>query len=133
MIRLSHVCFHFNNISVIIVTGGAGGPSMHYSAELLSSNGTRLCSLPRLPAGRFYHVQSGLITCGGGSKKVRNTCITFSGGSWKKSHTLGERRLDSTAWASPEGVLIIGPEQTTELLTDNGRSTPSFTLKNKRK
>ena len=117
-----------------MVTGGQGATdSVQTSVELLSTNGTRLCSLPRLPAGRFYHVQSGLITCGGGSKKVRNTCITFSGGSWKKSHTLGERRLDSTAWASPEGVLIIGPEQTTELLTDNGRSTPSFTLKNKRK
>ena len=45
------------------------------------------------------------------------------------------RKIGHTAWASPQGVLIIGgaySEQTTELLNDNGGATPSFTLKNKR-
>ena len=72
-IRLSYVRFHFNNISVIMVTGGAGGPSSQTSVELLASNGTRLCSLPRLPAVRFYHSQSGLITCGCGRGSVQNS------------------------------------------------------------
>ena len=140
-IFLSYVRFHFNNISVIMVTGGKRG-SVGTSVELLASNGTRLCFLPRLPAARFYHVQSGLIACGGGTRVARFSCSTFAGGSWKKSHTLGKRREDSTAWASPQGVLIIGGnlrevrrtgDQTTELLTYNGRSTPSFKLKNMRK
>ena len=46
------------------------------------------------------------------------------------------KRHGHTAWASPQGVLIMGgvysQQQTTELLNDNGGATPSFTLMNKR-
>ena len=130
-----------NNISVVIVTGSSGNyKPAKTSVELLSSNGTRLCSLPDLPAERFYHSQSGLLTCGGGFA-AKNSCVTFAGGRWKKSHTLGKPRHDHTAWALPNGVLLIGGPRTTgdglsatstELLTDNGVSTPSFSLQNKR-
>ena len=112
---------------MIIVTGGDGGLS---SAELLHSNGTRLCSLPDLPDERRVHSQTGLITCGGGSGATQKSCITFSSGTWQESHTLTENRYGHTQWSSPDGVLLIGgygvSSGTTELLTDNGDSTPAF-------
>ena len=135
--------FNFNIISVVLVTGGLGDTeSVKKSVELLSINGTKLCSLPDLPAERFYHSQSGLLTCGGGptGTDAKTTCLTFAGGRWKKSHTLGKPRHDHSAWALPNGVLLIGGPRTTgdglsatttELLTDNGVSTPSFSLQNK--
>ena len=127
----------------MLVTGGLGAtPSVRMSVELLSSNGTRLCSLPDLPGQRFYHSQSGLLTCGGGySNSESKSCVTFDGGRWKKSHTLGQSRYGHAAWASPQGVLLIGGDdgkgskksmKTTELLTDDGSTKPSFTLANKR-
>ena len=115
-----------------MVTGGWGGTeSVKTSVELLSSNGTRLCSLPNLPEKRMYHSQTGVLACGGGSDQ--KSCSTFAGGRWKKSHTLGRSRFGHTAWASPQGVLLIGGGDplagtTTELLTDEGRTTPSFAL-----
>ena len=130
--------FNFNNITVVIVTAGYGDTeSVKTSVELLSSNGTRLCSLPDLPAERFYHSQSGLLTCGGGPTDAKTSCVTFAGGSWKKSHTLGKPRHDHTAWALPNGAVLLigGPRDSvtsTELLTDDGVSTPSFSLQNKR-
>ena len=95
------------NISVFMVTGGAGASSV--SVELLSSNGTRLCSLPNLTMQRYQHSQTGLLSCGGGTGgDVETTCETFADGRWKKSHTLGTRRQGHTAWASPQGVLLMG-------------------------
>ena len=116
-----------------MVTGGNTAETRK-SVELLSTDGTRLCSLPNLPVGRFHHTQSGLITCGGSPQTT--SCVTFSAGHWKKTHTLGRKIMGGhSAWASPRGVLIIGignPSFSgvtrTELLTDNGGSKPSFNL-----
>ena len=114
-----------------MVTGTGGALT---SVELLFLNGTRLCFLPNLPTGRRSYSQNGLITCGGNDKDLtRNhkSCVTFSAGRWKKTHTLGQKRYGHTAWASPQGVMIMGgyySKTTTELLTDNGGSTPSFNL-----
>ena len=126
--------------SAVMVTGG-NGPAGSKSVELLSSNGTWLCFLSNLPDHRDHHTQTGLITCGGGvlyrGKSERTSCVTFSAGRWKKTHTLGQKRWAHTAWASPQGVLLmgghdIGTSTTTELLTDNGDTTPSFNLGNSR-
>ena len=122
----------------MLVTGGSGAtPSVRMSVELLSSNGTRLCSLPDLPGQRFYHSQSGLLTCGGGySNSESKSCVTFDGGRWKKSHTLGQSRYGHAAWASPQGVLLMGggssSHTSTELLNNHGGATLSFTLQNRR-
>ena len=90
------------------------------SAELLSSNGTRLCALPNLPAERIDHSQTGLLTCGGHNIKggghsihggsQSRSCITLSGGQWKKNHTLalGGVRFNHAAVALPQGVLFTG-------------------------
>ena len=112
------------------------------SAELLNINGTKLCALPNLPAARNYHSQTGLLTCGGGTRSSeQKSCVKFSGGEWKKTHNLGIERFGHTAWASPLGVLLVGnsvgssvtdkermSSKTTELLTDNGDTKSSFTL-----
>ena len=60
------------------------GLKANSSTELLSSNGTRLCSLP-FP-NKFSFSQIGLIVCGG--HHLDSNCYTFSDGKWKKSHTL---------------------------------------------
>ena len=126
-----------SKFSVVIVTGGmqtlrvtrTRSSGALKSVELLYTNGTHRCFLPDLPQGRHYPSQTGLITCAssdsGGTKK---TCVTFSEGSWQHSHTLaGQGRHGNVAWASPQGVLLMGAS-TTELLTENGDTTPSFDL-----
>ena len=114
-----------------MVTGGYGSSGLT-SVELLSSDGTRLCSMPRLPAARYRHSQSGLLACGGSHiSSEYKSCVTFAGGRWKKSHTLGKRRYGLTAWASPRGVLLMGSTHsrtTTDMLTNTGRTIPSFSL-----
>ena len=152
------------NISVVLVSGGkesgSVGPASVYagvgsagkSVELVSSNGTRLCSLPNLPGERWGHSQTGIVTCGGGVGSEETSCVTFDAGSWKKTHTLGQGEWpDHTAWASPQGVMLIRSKlkpricfrvlgnacrrgsfgsTKTELLTDNGNggSTPPLNL-----
>ena len=142
----------------MLISGGkesssVGVGSAGKSVELLSSNGSRLCSLPDLPGERWRHSQTGLLTCGGdghGSSEL-TSCVTFDAGSWKKTHTLGQQWRDHTAWASPQGVMLIRSKlkpricfrvlgnacrrgsfgsTKTELLTDNGNggSTPPLNL-----
>ena len=122
----------YYKISVVMVTGGKLGWT---SVELLSTDGTRLCSLPNLPTKRYRHSQTGLVTCGGGDSRSsdQKSCVTFAAGRWKKTHTLGRRWHGHTGWASPRGVMLMGGHggnrlTTTELLTDNGGATPSFNL-----
>ena len=67
------VCFYYNDISAVLVTGGVPTNSVGTSVELLSSNGTRLCSLPNLPAPRHYHSQTGLLSCGGGGTQLKRS------------------------------------------------------------
>ena len=136
-----------------MVTGGEGAnSSVRRSAELLSSNGTRLCSLPSLPKRAKYLLsQTGLLICGFLNRHSRfstSTCHKFSDGKWNMTHKLGHKRGGHAVWASPQGVLIMGGELTpkfrslfreftpgidtsTELLTDSGGTTPSFNLANK--
>ena len=117
----------------ILVTGGYGNNMR--SVEALWSNGSSLCSLPDLPYDYYYHTQSGLVTCGGGSSTLTETsCYTFTNGVWTKSHTLRYGRSGHSSWTSPMGIVLMGGEDTgsrttTELLTDDGQSTDYFSLK----
>ena len=114
-----------------MVTGGHD-TNANTNVELLHSNGTRLCSLPNLPVFRYLHSQTGLLICGGGNDPRQRSCITFSEGSWKKTHTLrGRGRVGHNAWLVPQGVLLMGGGHsgtTTEVLTDSGQTTLSFNL-----
>ena len=115
---------------VIIITGGY--PS-YKSVEILRSNGSYWCSLPDLPDDRSLHTQSGLITCGGyNSSDIKTSCLSFSDGQWSTSHQLQHLRYRHSTWMSQHGVVLMGgggSDNTTEMLTDNGGSTPAYTLK----
>ena len=111
------------------------------SVELLSSDGTKLCSLPDLPADKYHHSQTGLVTCGGGlTSSDQKSCYTFSAGRWKKTHTLVRRRYGHTAFAFSQGVMLMGgahdhgaiSARTTEWLTDSRGAKLSITLFKKR-
>ena len=126
--------FNLHMFSVVIVTGGKDAVE---SVELLYTNGTHRCSLPDLPQGRYYPTQVGLVTCGStdDAQTQIKSCVTFSDGSWKKSHTLaGGGRAGTVGWASPQGVLLFGGwigaphSSTTELLLENGNTKPGFRL-----
>ena len=117
----------------ILVTGDVG--DNFRSVEALLSNGSSLCSLPDLPYDYYYHTQSGLVTCGGGSSTLTETsCYTFTNRIWTKSHTLRHSRYYHSSWTSHMGIVLMGGDDidsdtTTELLTDDGIPTEHFSLK----
>ena len=123
-------------ILVILVTGGIPYSIAGRSTELLHINGSRLCSLPNLPTIRYGHSQTRVTLCGDGyGGKSRTTCHTLtSSGSWVKSHNLNQRRLYHSVWSSPRGIMLLGGANTysagttTEILLENGRTTPGFRL-----
>ena len=125
-IHLSLYCI----ISAIIISG-----SISRSVEILRANGSYWCSLPDLPDdryGRFGHTQSGLVACGGWDRDTPTSCLTFSSGLWKTSHQLQHSRYLHSSWMSQHGIVLMGGSgrpTTTEILTDDGQSSPSFTLK----
>ena len=121
--------FHVMIFPAIIITGGSIGGINTYtrSVEILRGNGNYWCSLPDLPYDRRHHTQSGLITCGGyGTSDTFTSCSTFSNGQWKTTHQLQYQRYGHSSWMSPQGVVLIGGDNS-ELLTDHGGSTTSFT------
>ena len=104
------------------------------SVELLYMNGTWVCPLPSLPEPRYGHTQSGTVACGGyGGKKSARTCVTFSS-DWEESHSFDHPRYDHVAWSSPRGIVLLGganiprAPKTSEILTEDGDTTPSFRL-----
>ena len=112
----------------------AGGSVKGNTVELLNLDGSWHCSLPPLPEQRSSHTQTGLVACGGFQKNVTKSCVRFSKGEeeWKKSHTLKNQRWSHVSWDSPDGVLLMGGYgsfTTTELLTNNGDTTPGFKIK----
>ena len=99
----------------------------------MKADGTPLCSLPPLPDDRHYHIQSGLITCGGltGASK---SCLTFKEGVWTKTHNLGKTWNWHSSWTSKKhGTILLGgtyTKKSAERLTDDGKTKSVFKLKN---
>ena len=117
-------------LSVILVSGGDGDST---SVELLYINGSRICSLPDLPSSRVLHTQTGVTACGGlDGTPASTTCHTLSStGSWELSHNLDQSRQEHCAWASPQGIRLIGgrdsgAQGTSEILLENGDTSPGF-------
>ena len=125
--------YNMTTISVILVTGGSHGVGLA-SVELLHTNGSHLCSLPDLPSYRRGHSQTGVTLCGGFYSPDTTSCHTLSStGSWELSHNLAQGRADHSAWASPQGIMLIGgywrrPLETTEILLKSGDTKPGFSL-----
>ena len=119
-------------ISVILVSGGHPYDTVGRSVELLHNNGSRLCSLPDLPYTRHYHSQTGLTACGGWDAPATTSCHTLSStGSWEQTHSLDKMRRYHSAWASPQGTILLGgydSRTTSEILLENGDKKPGFSL-----
>ena len=118
------------NISVILISGGVNSGT---SVELLYTNGSRICSLPDLPFTKYQHSQTGLTACGGwGWAAAESTCHTLSStGSWGQTHSMDQSRVDHSAWDSPQGTILLGgweSRTTSEILLENGDTTPGFNL-----
>ena len=121
----------------------AGGWVKGNTVELLNLDGSWHCSLPPIPENKSRDTLTGLVACGGFQENEQKSCDRFSKGEeeWKKSHTLKESRRSHVAWNSPDGVLLMGGRDTifenttwstsTELLTNNGDTTPGFKIKYK--
>ena len=77
-----------------------------------------------------YHTQVGLTVCGGYYDVDKRNCETFVDGHWNISHNLLEPRSGHSMWQSPEGILLMGGDDsssyTTELLQVNGTSVDKF-------
>ena len=120
---------------LVLVTGGRGESGRLDSVELLNMDGTWNCPMPTMPEPRMGHTQTGPVACGGSGTAVRSSCVTFfSGGDdWVKTHNLTQDRRYHSAWASPRGVMLMGgfdhsSKTTTNILTENRDTIPSFTL-----
>ena len=122
-----------------MITGGrTNKTSITNLVQILDENGTFICNLPRLPEGRSGHSQNGLVLCGGGNISYSiSTCLTFENGSWTESYNLIEPRNVHSSWTSPIGVMLLGgkffdghfePPATSELLSEDGQSVPSFDM-----
>ena len=112
----------------------AGGEPKGNTVELLNLDGSWHCSLPPISENKSRDTLTGLVACGGFQENEQKSCDRFSKGEeeWKKSHTLKESRRSHVAWNSPDGVLLMGGRDsptTTELLTNNGDTTPGFKIK----
>ena len=62
--------------------------------------------------------------------QTKTSCLTFSPAAgadwWEASHTLQHPPVLS--WPSPEGLMMLGANKTTEILTNNGDTIESFQL-----
>ena len=130
--------FFFHIFLAILVTGGRDEDgNILKSAEVLSTNGSSLCSLPDMSQSKMQHTQSGLIACGGYDiYENRLNCSKFVSGSWVSlTENLLCDRYRHSSWINPEGdILLIGGagrfcSETTEILYQNGSSSRSFNLK----
>lgn len=94
----------------IILTGSGGNVGERSgSVEVLSANGTSLCSLPDLPYETWGHTQDGLTTCGG-TGYMQWRCYTFDTktGTWNNSYNLNEKKIYHNQWRVNEGLLLVG-------------------------
>ena len=123
---------------VFIVAGGIQGSNYMTSVEVLDTNGSSLCELPGLPTPRRGLQLNGLTACGGADRnanastqdQTKTSCLTFSPAAgedwWEASHTL--QHPPALSWQSPEGLMMLGANKTTEILTNNGDTIESFQL-----
>ena len=75
-----------------------------------------------------------MLACGGqnnGESSVYYSCTKFIDGNWETTHELLDAREWHSSWENQNGILLVGggsSKNTTELLTDDGKSVESFGL-----
>ena len=141
-IQITHH-FKISYLGIIITGSGGHVGDRSKSVEVLSADGTPLCSLPDLPHLTRGHTQHGLTTCGGTGGHIRRRCYTFdtNSGTWNVSYNLSEDRAYHTQWwdSGTQSLWLLGGSvknigvKSSELLqgqADNSDIIPSeFELK----
>ena len=123
----------------LLITGGFGTDiDDTVRSEVFVPNGWK-CNMPNLPifiGNRRMHSQSALTACGGEGyyDEPWTSCLTFNG-EWEQSHELSVERGGHVSWQSPDGIILMGGEdsknnpQSSELLSNiDTTSSPRFDL-----
>ena len=123
---------------MIVVIGGYPPAN---KAEVLNSDGTRLCHLPDLPdkhlttEKRWLASMAEGMVCGGYSNHNRNfekTCMKPQHGKWTElPWKLTQSRRASVSWKRPDGkTMLLGglSSRTSEIVSETG-SVAGFPLK----
>ena len=122
-------------ISVVLITGGMGGHNPdRWSSEIYNPVTNTSCSLSHShsPDVEHEHSQDGDLACGGYPSKT--SCLKWSpaSGTWTKSHTLRQKRMNHVSWATASGVYLIGgmiSPNTSEKVKLDGSVEEGFDLK----
>ena len=83
-----------------------------------------LAPLPSSP--RVWHTLTGNILCGGVYPGTLTSCVQLSERGWQNYSTELQRpRLAHSAWASPQGLVLLGGygNDNAELVTSTGTTT----------
>jgi len=121
----------------LIISGGYPSGSVGKSVEVYVPSSGQHCELPDLPASIYGHTMEDRRICGGGySDTTRTSCLSLTEeGTWNKTATLLEERVDHSSWASPSGIILLGgrgysssSSRTSEKIGEDGTSRYSFQL-----
>ena len=82
--------FSINILYLGLIISGGGPSSSYKSVEVFVPSTGQHCTLPDLPAGRFYCTMDGMVLCGGGDSDT--SCTTLTDAGWRTTTTLLERR-----------------------------------------
>ena len=87
----------FNIINILylglIISGSGGSSSSSYkSVEVFVPSTGQHCTLPDLPAKRYYHTMEEMVVCGGDSSETQTSCLKLTEAGWETTTTLLEGR-----------------------------------------
>ena len=105
------------------MVGGGGTTKIHKSVEVITTDGTPLCTLPDLPDDRASHTVDNHILCGG--SWTQTSCLRYVAGKWTKyRNNLKFGRYWHVSWRRQDGnVMLIGGRQsnnTSEVVSSSG-------------
>ena len=70
----------------------SGGDDRDKSVEVFLPSTGQHCTLPDLPAKRFYHTMEEMVVCGGTDSDTGTSCLSLTDDGWETTTTLLERR-----------------------------------------
>ena len=88
---------HFNIINILylgLIISGGSSSSSYKSVEVFVPSTGQHCTLPDLPAKRFYHTMEEMVVCGGGDNDsgTRTSCLSLTDDGWETTTTLLKSR-----------------------------------------
>ena len=111
----------------MLITGGYNDRTYLKSVEAYNPHISKICKLPDMPDSRYGHTVCGGLLCGG--QESYRSCLKLGPlGFVKATVTLQQNRFYHHCWNVPEGVLLLGGEDspsTTELVQRDGSTSVS--------